>query len=336
MKVKVFHSDTQTQIKEFNITHLIREGESCFIGRSQHSGLSLDSPSVSRMHGKFCHRDGQYYFCDLGSSNGSVIKGGMAEVNQEYLLQPGDVIRVGDFVLLLEELPEVPEELSPTVMGNVDATVMSGYTDLNTDLNVEFPNLAEDKQVIEAELVNQESSALVKLADLEADYNLQQQTKALFAAINQRILAELRAAGHLTRDTYLKAVRKARTSIEQERLIDPDQFEKEAEQYWQSVAKSTSELSARIGVAAAKSASHLGQRLGAAAKAAWNEFLSHQPDLSQQSEISEVSTSDASGSEPTPNPSPEGKALSQQSENSEVSGSSSEPAPGSFSQEGNL
>ncbi|NJO79743.1 MAG: FHA domain-containing protein [Cyanobacteria bacterium RM1_2_2] len=306
MKIKVFHSETQAEVKQLDLSHLIRAEGSCFIGRSQASGLSLDSPNISRLHGKFSRRDGQYYFCDLGSSNGSMIQGEMAVANQDYLLQPGQIIRLGDFVLSLEavsELPEeLPEELPATVIGSVDATVVSTYMDSTVDITVDVTtdidhNDDADQQVIEAELIK-EPSALVKITSVEPDYNLQTQTKALFAAMNQRILAELKAAGNLSRDTYLKAVRRARTSIEQERLIDPEQFEKEAEKHWRSLTRNTSMLGAQIGLATAQGASQLGQRLGAAAKAAWSEFLAHRPDANQPLE----STQPASATLPDESP----------------------------------
>lgn len=285
MKIKVLHSETQTEIKQLNLSHMLRAEGSCFVGRSQASGLSLDSPSVSRLHGKFSHHDGQYYFCDLGSSNGSLIQGEMAVANQEYLLQPGQIIRLGDFILLLEALPEPPEELPATVIGGFDETVIFAHeipaeTPISVDsTNVNSDNI-ENQQVIEVELIK-ESSALVKLTAVETDYSLKTQTAALFTAIHQRILSELKAAGNLSRDTYLKAVRKARASIEQERLIDPEQFEKEAEKYWQSLARTTSVLSTQISSAATKGAANLGQRLGAASKAAWSEFLTHRPTARQ-------------------------------------------------------
>lgn len=61
-------------------------------------------------------------------------------------------------------------------------------------------------------------------------------------------------------------------------MIDAEQFEKEVEKQWRSLARNTSALGVQIGSAAAKGASNLGQRLGAAAKAAWSEFLTHRPN----------------------------------------------------------
>lgn len=304
MKVRILHSETQAEIKQLNLAHAIRAEGSCFIGRSQASGLSLDSPNISRLHGKFSHRDGQYYFCDLGSSNGSLIQGEMAVANQEYLLQPGQIIRLGDFVLLLEAVPEMPEELPATVMAGLDATVISAYASPATELPIDVDDDSKEPQVIEAELLKEPSSALVKLTSVESDYSLQTQTKALFTAINQRIVSELKAAGNLSRDTYLKAIRRARASIEQERLIDPEQFEKEAEKHWQSLARNTSVLGAQIGSVAAKGASNLGQRLGAAAKAAWSEFLTHRPHATQQPTATQDSLDLPDQPSPDSNPHP--------------------------------
>ncbi|HEY9660784.1 MAG TPA: FHA domain-containing protein [Allocoleopsis sp.] len=301
MKVKVLNTQTQVEIREMNLGDSIDRSGECLLGRSPNSGLVLDSPDVSRLHAKFLHQHGQYYFCDLGSSNGSIVQGGVATANQNYLLQPGDVVRLGDFVLLLEATPEPSEELAPTVIGGLDATVIAGYTNPVTPINASSDSTSqadesnqreENEPVIVAELVEEESAAIVRVEPREADYSLHGQTKALFTAINQRVIAELKAAGSLTRDTYLKAIRKARESVERDRLIDPDQFEKEAEKYWQSVARNTSVLGARLGATAAKGASNLGSRLGAAAKAAWSEFLAHQPESrAQQLEAAEEETS---------------------------------------------
>lgn len=297
MKIRVLHSETQAEIKQLNLSHVLRSEGSCFIGRSQASGLSLDSPSVSRLHGKFFYQDGQYYFCDLGSSNGSLIQGEMAVANREYLLQPGQVIRLGDFVLLLEATPEPPEQLPETIIGNLDATVISTHThpteatpaEILTETNCVNISDEDGKEVIEAELIK-ESSALVKVTSIEADYSLQTQTMALFTAIHQRVLSELKAAGNLSRDTYLKAICKARESIEQERLIDPEQFEKEAEKRWHSLTRASSTLGAQLGLATAKGVSNLGQRLRAATKAAWSEFLTHRP--TKQTETTQQNSPD--------------------------------------------
>jgi len=293
MKIKVLHSETQAEVKELNLAHAIAEGESCFVGRSQNSGLVLDSNNISRLHGKFSRQDGHYYFCDLGSSNGSMVKGELAVANQNYPLQPGDIVRVGEYVLILEAIPESVEELPATVIGNLDTTVVAGYGALPNFAASAIPNVEEEPeeekeaaQVVEAEVVREESFAIVKVESQSLnESDLRTQTGALFTAINQRVVAELRAAGNLTRETYLKAIRKARESVEQNTLIDSDQFEQNAEKYWQSVTKGTSDLGAKIGTATIRGAVQLGGRFNAAVKAALREFIAPPPKAETPSEI---------------------------------------------------
>ncbi|MBD1847200.1 FHA domain-containing protein [Cyanobacteria bacterium FACHB-63] len=271
MKVTVLNADTQAAIKELNLIHAIIEGGTCFIGRGQSSGLVLDSPRVSRLHAQFSRQDGQYYFSDLGSSNGSTVQGEAAIASQPYLLHPGDVIRIGEFILMLEAVPEPLEEPEATVIGSIDATVVN----FTIPATIE-PDEPEPEEVLDVEVLPAESSALVKIESESMSPSPAAQTQALFAAINQRVVAELKAAGNLTRDTYLKAIQRAKDSIENKRLIDPDQFEKEANKYWQSIAKGSTELGGQLGAATLKGAAEVSKRLGAAAKAAWKEVVSPQ------------------------------------------------------------
>ena len=128
MKVKVLNSQTLVETQEVDLTLLTMVGGECTIGRSPNSGVVLDSPDVSRLHGKFIFQDGNCYFCDLGSSNGSMVNGKVALTNQRHMLQSGDVIRLGEFVLMIEEISRVPdEELPQTVIGGIDATVTVGW-----------------------------------------------------------------------------------------------------------------------------------------------------------------------------------------------------------------
>ena len=83
-------------------------GEHTLIGRKNvrvQVDLALDSQVVSRRHGEITWRGDGYYYRDLDSSNGTYINekyysgeatGGRKEKRLEY----GDVIRIGDFVLL--------------------------------------------------------------------------------------------------------------------------------------------------------------------------------------------------------------------------------------------
>jgi uncharacterized protein YnzC (UPF0291/DUF896 family) len=101
---------------------------------------------------------------------------------------------------------------------------------------------------------------------------LKHETQALMDAIHKRALAESQAAGEFTRETYLKAIRQVRETVEQTKLIDPEQIEKsietlqkDAEKNWQSISQEVQAL---------------GDRLSEAAKAAWTVLFPPKEDSS--------------------------------------------------------
>ncbi|MDV2997168.1 MAG: hypothetical protein N4J56_006873 [Chroococcidiopsis sp. SAG 2025] len=248
MKIKVFNSQTQAETTELDLNEIFEREDTCLIGRSENSGLVLDSSDISRLHGKFFQQNGEIYYTDLGSRNGSLINGQAAVVNQDYLLKNRDAIQAGEFVLIIQETSDFSEDA--TVVKPLDAVASWHF--------------ASSVEVVEADVVS--SNALVKATppNIEVD-DPKQQTLALFAAINKLILNELQGAGNLTREAYLKAIRKARESIESKILLEPEEIEKQAEKQWQSFVKSTSEVSNRLGSVAAKKTSQLGSQLGSAA-----------------------------------------------------------------------
>jgi methylglyoxal synthase len=123
MKIKVLNTETQVEIHEMNLDDWIDQTGECSLGRSPHSGLVLDSPDVSRLHAKLAFESGHYYFYDLGSSNGSMINGRVVDPQQKQLLKPGDIIRVGEFMLTLYPLNDQSERLPATVIGGSEMTV---------------------------------------------------------------------------------------------------------------------------------------------------------------------------------------------------------------------
>ncbi|MBE9008707.1 FHA domain-containing protein [Pseudanabaenaceae cyanobacterium LEGE 13415] len=277
MKVKVFNRQTQSEVTELDLTEALHEEESYLVGRSATASLVLESAEVSRLHGKFFQQDGSIYYMDLGSRNGSSINGNMAEVKQEYSLHAGDVIQAGEFVLVMQ-----PDEAA-TEVDLSDATVVKPMDQIDLESFVHRSNATE---IVEGEMLPEQSTALVKIEPQdEHPDDPKQQTLALFAALNKRILNELQATGNLTRDAYLNAIRKARHTIEHQKFVDPDEIEKQAEKNWQTfvtgtstlggrlgavAVQKTSELGSRLGTAAVKGATNLGNRLGAATKAAFN------------------------------------------------------------------
>ncbi len=82
-----------------------RLGDDCVIGRTASADLPIASHQISRRHAEIYALEGEFWACDLGSTN-------VTKVNGEPLasaprrLKPGDVVLVGDVELLYEEEPE--------------------------------------------------------------------------------------------------------------------------------------------------------------------------------------------------------------------------------------
>ncbi len=125
MKVKVLNAQTQIEIRVIDLQDFLARSGECLMGRSPSSGLVLESSDVSRLHGKFILEQGQYYFYDLGSANGSLVNGAIAQANHGYLLRSGDIVRIGEFVLMMQA-PNNLEDLPATVIGDPNATVVGG------------------------------------------------------------------------------------------------------------------------------------------------------------------------------------------------------------------
>ncbi|MDF5714592.1 MAG: FHA domain-containing protein [Rhizonema sp. NSF051] len=115
IKVKVLKAQTLGKINEINLDLVTSVNNEYIVGRSPQSGLILDSSDVSRMHGKFFVQNGNYYYSDLGSVNGSLVNDKLAEINQIYQLKSRDVIRIGEFLLVIEEVGSEPEAMPVTV-----------------------------------------------------------------------------------------------------------------------------------------------------------------------------------------------------------------------------
>ena len=194
MIVKVVNLQTQVEITELDLDEiLVADEDVCLVGRAANAGLVLDSPDISRLHGKFFRQNGEIYYADLGSRNGTKVNDEIIVVNQSYLLKPGDVIQASEFALIIQETSDVCEDV--TVVRGLDTTTISSCR-----FNAEV-------KPTETKVITETSGALVKVTtpNIEAD-DPKSQTKALLVAINKRVLAELKAAGKLTRDAYIKAV----------------------------------------------------------------------------------------------------------------------------------
>ncbi|MHC5673661.1 FHA domain-containing protein [Nostoc sp.] len=194
MKIKVFDSNTLKNIIEINLALVTKIQNECIIGRSPESGIVLDSPDVSRMHGKLVLENGNYYFCDLGSRNGSLINGIIAETTHKYLLNPGDTIRLGEFVLILEEVNLEPENIAETVYRNFDATVVASLRDsansnqLNQTTHIE--QVPEFVNNIPEEVTNYQEVTKVQIEEISGSENVIEtpaETSSVLESLSQPI-----------------------------------------------------------------------------------------------------------------------------------------------------
>jgi Ca-activated chloride channel family protein len=80
--------------------HRLRE--ECVIGRTASADVSIISDAVSRRHAEIYALEGEFWACDLGSTNVTKVNGAPLG-SAPRKLKPGDVVLVGDVELLYEE-----------------------------------------------------------------------------------------------------------------------------------------------------------------------------------------------------------------------------------------
>lgn len=101
LKIKLFNHQTG----DFQEIALTPSGSHEFlIGRAGTCDVILEGSDVSRVHGKINLQQNEYHYIDLGSANGSRINNQVVSVNQSHPLKVDDLIRIGDFVLLIEAI----------------------------------------------------------------------------------------------------------------------------------------------------------------------------------------------------------------------------------------
>ncbi len=83
----------------------LRPGEN-LLGRVDEGVVWIDSPSVSRRHARICVEGGQAMLEDLGSKNGTFLRG--RQISAPVPLADGDEIRLGKISLTLRILPVDP------------------------------------------------------------------------------------------------------------------------------------------------------------------------------------------------------------------------------------
>lgn len=82
---------------------LPKDGE-LLIGRAPEADVRLEGNSVSRRHASFRIRASGFSVTDLGSANGTLVRGERAPTDGETRITPGESLVIGEFVLVLRAL----------------------------------------------------------------------------------------------------------------------------------------------------------------------------------------------------------------------------------------
>jgi transcriptional regulator with PAS, ATPase and Fis domain len=89
---------------EFAGTHQLPDSGTVSIGRSADATICLRDPSISRRHA-LLHLGGALRLEDLGSANGTYVRGVRVESGNTVELSPGDVVEIGVTLLVIQGRP---------------------------------------------------------------------------------------------------------------------------------------------------------------------------------------------------------------------------------------
>jgi len=104
LKLRIFNTKIPQELESVHISPETSKKNDFLIGRAPYCDVPLSNPTVSREHCKISFLDDQYYFTDLGSTNGSQINNIAREALKAVRLAVNDTIQLGDFTLLVEEI----------------------------------------------------------------------------------------------------------------------------------------------------------------------------------------------------------------------------------------
>ena len=128
IKIKLFDSKKPTESKDLELTSEMIINGGCLIGSSPDCGIALPSPEVSPIHGSIYLLEGQYYFTDRANLGGSQFNDEDVKANQKYLLNIDDIIRIGEFVLIIEAVAlagKTTTRNGQTTMGGAEGSPQS-------------------------------------------------------------------------------------------------------------------------------------------------------------------------------------------------------------------
>ena len=89
----------------FAAAQMLGNGITKTLGRTASADLPIVSDQISRRHAEIYALEGEYWACDLGSTNVTKVNG-QPLASAPRKLQAGDIVLVGDVELLYEEHPK--------------------------------------------------------------------------------------------------------------------------------------------------------------------------------------------------------------------------------------
>jgi len=84
--------------------HFELQKELAYIGRGRENDVVIDDPSVSRVHARIIKKDSRYFIEDMGSRNGTWVKGSVISKGMEVEAEEGSFLAIGDAVICLGEM----------------------------------------------------------------------------------------------------------------------------------------------------------------------------------------------------------------------------------------
>lgn len=84
--------------------HFEVQKEIVYLGRGVENDISLDDPSVSRVHARIVKRGCKYFVEDMGSRNGTWVRGRIIARGEEVEADESSVISLGDALICLGEI----------------------------------------------------------------------------------------------------------------------------------------------------------------------------------------------------------------------------------------
>ncbi|MDJ0845915.1 2Fe-2S iron-sulfur cluster-binding protein [Crocosphaera sp.] len=105
LKIKLFNPQHPLEHQELELSDHRLKDDGCLIGNSPSCGLMLPSVKVQEVHGKFFTDKGKYYFQDLTEKGITQYNDEAVNNKKSYVLETDDIIRIGEFVLIVDGLP---------------------------------------------------------------------------------------------------------------------------------------------------------------------------------------------------------------------------------------